>query len=125
MNERKEWGWVCNGEEAPVPRDYGFGWSPYLWWRRGATDEHFIEREGYSEENLALRNALDALVQIRGTANWTNEQLVRMLAEIWIPGDLNCRTEMTGAVPATARPEDGSCSTDSGTESEPLAPTVE
>lgn len=88
MNERREWGWVVNGNAVPQMGDSQYPLSAYVWWRRGATDEHFIEREGYSEENLALRNTLDALVRTRKTPGWTNEELVRKLTEIWIPGEL-------------------------------------
>lgn len=110
MNEREEWGWVVNGNKAPVT-----GSSEYLWWRRGLSDEHFAEREGYKPENLTLRDAMDALVRTRGTG-WSNEQLVRVLAEIWIPGELKCQTAMIGATPETGQPADPGCSPGSETE---------
>jgi len=86
MNEREEWGWVVKGNLAPQT-----GTNEYLWWRRGLSDEHYAERDGYSEENLALRDCLDALARVRGGGGWANEGLVRALAEIFIPDELKER----------------------------------
>jgi len=83
VNERTEWGWVVNGNKAP-----SVGSTEYVWWRRGLSDEHYAERVDYSEENLALRDTLDALARTRGVSGWTNEELVRILAQIWISEEL-------------------------------------
>jgi hypothetical protein len=85
VNEQREWGWLINDQLAPDPRIHP---TSYMWWRRGATDEHFLGIEGVSEENQQLLEVVRGLSRL---GSFTNEELCLTVARIyfgegrWVP----------------------------------------
>lgn len=85
MNEQREWGWLINDQLAPAPH---LDPTSYMWWRRGATDEHFLAIEGVSKENQQLLEVVRGLSRL---GMFTNEELCQTMMQIyfgegrWVP----------------------------------------